>query len=147
MNNEASYTIKCNSRSEVAQALASQLEKGKAGDLLIVDGWSQRNFARFLATFAVRAVAAGFDAEKLYRAFTMLAAGNASQASQALEDSFICTEISKKEAEELKAKGHATAALVLEEKGLFYKKDSLGAFWGLGKGSKGTKPDLSILEV
>ena len=122
MNTEKSYSIKCNSRSEVAQALASQLEKGKAGDLLIIDGWSQRNFARFLATFAVRAVAAGFDAEKLYRAFTMLAAGNASQASQSLADSTI------------KFEGDA-------------KEQSLSAYWGLGKGSKGTKPDLSILEV
>lgn len=113
-----SYTIKNNSKSKVAANLAVMLEAGKAGEILIRDGFSQDSFCAFLADFALRAAKAGHDRAKLTTAFQMLAAGNASQARQALAD----------------------VVIVIDG-----KEQSLGAYWQ--KNSSATPPDLSLLGV
>lgn len=113
------YTIKATGTSKVAAALASQLNKGKAGEILISAGFNQDTFAIFLANLASKALAAGYDAKKLAGLFRQVAAGNASQARQALAD------------------------VVIEIEG--EKPASLGAFWQ-GTDSK-PAVDLSALEA
>lgn len=80
------YTVKCDSRSDIANAFAVQLGEGRAGECLIRDGFSQGNFVRFLARFAIRAIKAGYDEDKLVEALNLVAAGNASQAKTACKD-------------------------------------------------------------
>ena len=99
-----SYVTKYNGPSKVAAALASQLAPTKAGHVLIESGFSQDNFTLFLARLAERAITAGYDEQKLSALFRQMAAGNASQARQAMAD-----------------------ITITEEGG---KEMSLGKFWG-----------------
>lgn len=113
-----SYSVKIDSRSEIANALASQLAEGKSGELLIRHGFSQANFITFLARLALKAIAAGYDEAKLTQVFRQVAAGNASQARQACAD------------------------IVIEFEG--EKPQSLGKLWGTGEAK--IAPDLSVLK-
>lgn len=113
------YSIKNNGKSKVAASLATQLEPGRAGEILIRNGFSQDSFCAFLADFATRAVAAGHSKPQLATAFSMLAAGNASQARQACSDISISVDGGK--------------------------EMSLSSFWG--KTETGAKPDLTLLGI
>jgi hypothetical protein len=73
-------------RSAITAALASQMEDGKAGDLLIKEGFSQANFVLFLARLAEKATQAGYNADQIAQVFNQVAAGNSSQARQACKD-------------------------------------------------------------
>ena len=112
-----SYTVKVDSRSEIANALCSQLAEGKSGEILIRNGFSQANFIAFLSRLAFKAIAAGYDEAKLAQVFKQVAAGNASQARQACAD------------------------IVVEFAG--DKPQSLGKLWGTGDAK--VAPDLSLL--
>jgi len=111
------YTIKNAGNSKVAAALANQLLPGKAGELLIHKGFSQDSFCEFLAELSLRAATAGFDRAKLTTILKQVAAGNASQARQALGDCIIVREGEK--------------------------EISLNSFWGKTEGV--AKADLSLL--
>lgn len=90
-------TYKCSytGPSKVATALVSQLAQDKAGHVLIESGFSQDNFVLFLTRLTMRAIAAGYDEVKLSTLLRQMAAGNASQARQALADVTIEVEGSK----------------------------------------------------
>lgn len=111
------YTIKSTGTSKIAAALASQLAPNKAGSVLINQGFNQDTFVMFLASLAMRAVAAKMDEKQLAGIFRQVAAGNASQARQALADVVITID---------------------------GKDQSLGAFWG--KTDAAPAVDLSALE-
>lgn len=114
------YTVKCDSRSDIANAFAVQLSEGRAGEVLIRDGFSQGNFVRFLARFAMRAIKAGYDEDKLVEALGLVAAGNASQAKTACKDISVRFEGKDKDV-------------------------SLGDLWSSANGA--AKPDVSIANL
>lgn len=91
------YTVKYSGPSKVAAALVSQLAAEKSGAVLIEAGFSQDNFTLFLARLAIKAVAAGYDETKLSALFRQMAAGNASQARQAMADITITLEGEKEQ--------------------------------------------------
>lgn len=109
------YTISspASVRSALAQAYVGLLADGKAGDLLVKNGFSQSNFATFLARYASRAIAAKHTPEQLAETFRAIGAGNASQVRQALAD-----------------------LVIIIDDG---KPQSLSAYWGTGD----AKPDTS----
>lgn len=80
------YTIEYTGSSKVAASLATQLSQGKAGEILITAGFSQETFCAFLANLAVRAISAKYKESDLAGLFVQMAAGNASQARQALAE-------------------------------------------------------------
>jgi hypothetical protein len=84
--NNKNYTVRNTGRSAIAAAIVTQVAPGKAGELLIRQGFNQMTFATFLANLATRAITAGYDEKKLAELFRQMAAGNASQARQALEE-------------------------------------------------------------
>lgn len=84
--NTKNYTVRNTGRSAIAAALVTQVAPGKAGELLVRQGFNQVTFATFLANLAHRAISAGYDEKKLAELFRQMAAGNASQARQALEE-------------------------------------------------------------
>lgn len=92
-----SYTVKYSGPSKVAAALASQLAADKSGSVLIESGFSQDNFTLFLARLALKAVAANYDETKLSALLRQMAAGNASQARQAMADITITLEGEKEQ--------------------------------------------------
>ncbi len=112
-----SYTIQVSGTSKIAAALASQLAMGKAGEVLITQGFSQDTFTAFIANLAMRAAKANMSEVALASIFKQVAACNASQARQALADLSITVEGDK--------------------------PCSLGAFWGTDKPT--AKADLSLL--
>lgn len=112
-----SYKINSDKAGKIGKALASQLTEGKAGAVLITAGFSQDSFTLFLADLAHRAVNAGKTVEETASLFRMIAAGNASQAKQALADVEITVDDGKPQ--------------------------SLGAFWS--KSERGPIVDLSSL--
>jgi hypothetical protein len=73
------------SRSPLASNIAAFLSPGKAGEILIQRGFSQGNFAEFLAILAGRAITAGETEANLIAIFKGVAAGNASQFRQICE--------------------------------------------------------------
>ena len=108
-------TASSDSRSKLAQAYVAILAPGKAGEILVRQGFSQGTFAQFLAIYALRAAKAHLTEDQLADAFRAIGAGNASQVFQALAD------------------------LTIQLDGKDEKPQSLSAYWGSGK----AKPDLS----
>lgn len=115
-----SYIIKPDGSSKIAAALAKRCAFGEAGQSLVENGISQSNFSLFLACEAARQlVEKGKSDKELADVFSLLSAGNASAARQALGD---CT---------------------LEFEG--EKPVSVAAYWLKHGGGKAT-PNLSSLD-
>jgi hypothetical protein len=83
-------------RSKIASGLCAQMQKGKAGELL-VECFDQSTFCRFLSEFCARAIAKGHKPEAVADMLLSLAGGNASQARQLAEGFILKLEGAEKE--------------------------------------------------
>jgi len=112
------YILKA-TNGKIAQALCKRCAQGEIGESLLRSGLSQSAFVLFIAKEAMNQSAKGKTAEQLADILTLLSAGNASAAKQALAD---CT-------------------IELEGE----KPQSVSAFWGKNGGPK-TAINLSLLD-